>query len=123
MAAACCWKAESIAAMAMVWTVGVGLMARDRSSSKTLLWYMAASASKQILLMIDTASTGYLPEGKKKVRRRGLLWIQNSLSGKYYVKWCYVMQSTAFYTRALTCIQPGLTLVPTPALQVDPTRN
>ena len=66
MAAACCWKAASTAAMAMVWTVGVGLMARDRSSSKTLLWYMAASASKQILLMIDTASTGYLPEGKKK---------------------------------------------------------
>ena len=62
--------------MVMVWTVGVGLMARDCSSSKTLLWYMAASASKQILLMIDTASTGYLPEGKKKVRRRGLLWIQ-----------------------------------------------
>ena len=40
MAAAFCWKAASTAAMAMVWTVGVGLMARDHSLSKTLLWYI-----------------------------------------------------------------------------------
>lgn len=61
IAAAFCWKEASTDAMAMVWTVGVGLGVRERSSSKTLLWNMAASASKQILLIMDTASTGYLP--------------------------------------------------------------
>ena len=50
-------------AMAMVWTVGVGLVAREHSSSKQLLWNMAASASRQILLIMETASTGYLPGG------------------------------------------------------------
>ena len=61
MAAAFCENDASTAAMAVVWTVVVGLGVRRRSSSKWLRWKRAASASSAILLMIVTASTGYAP--------------------------------------------------------------
>ena len=61
MAPAFCWKEASTEAMAMVCTVGVGLGTSERSSADTLLWNMTASASRQILLMMATASAGYLP--------------------------------------------------------------
>ena len=66
MAAACCWNEASTAAMAVVWTVVVGLGVSRRSSSNTLRWNIAASASRAILPMIVTASTGYFPEGGRE---------------------------------------------------------
>ena len=65
--AAAIWAKEaSTAAMAVVWTVVVGLGVSLRSSLNLSRWKRAASASRAILLMIFTACSGYLPW-----RRRG----------------------------------------------------
>ena len=56
------WEKEaSTAAIAVVVVVGVGVGVRSRSSWYITRWNMADSASKQTLLIILTASTGYFP--------------------------------------------------------------
>ena len=63
MAAQFCEKEASTAAIEVVVVVDVGVGVRSRSSLYITRWNMAASASKQILFIIFTASTGYLPSG------------------------------------------------------------
>ena len=63
MAAQFCEKEASTAAIEVVVVVDVGVGVRSRSSLYITRWNMAASASKHILFIIFTASTGYLPSG------------------------------------------------------------
>lgn len=73
MAAQFCEKEASTAAIAVVVVVDVGVGVRSRSSLYITRWNMAASASKQILFIIFTASTGYLPSGDTTIENLLLL--------------------------------------------------
>ena len=74
MAAQFCEKEASTAAIAVVVVVDVGVGVRSRSSLYITRWNMAASASKQILFIIFTASTGYLPSGDTAIENLLLLF-------------------------------------------------
>ena len=105
MAAQFCEKEASTAAIAVVVVVDVGVGVRSRSSLYITRWNMAASASKQILFIIFTASTGYLPSGDTTIENLFLLFLSMEI---FYAKLKVLYRPVCFYSFTIhdvvTCI-------------------
>ena len=100
MAAQFCENEASTAAIAVVVVVDVGVGVRSRSSLYITRWNMAASASKQILFIIFTASTGYLPSRDTTIDNLFLLFLSMEI---FYAKLKVLYRPVCFCSFTAWC--------------------